>query len=204
MKIEGWFFGLSILLFLFFFLFALFYERNKLSTRNLFLYVILTSFCVLSRLAFFFIPHVKPMMAMCMMVSSIFGPSLGFLLTSLSVFTSNFFFGHGPWTLWQMLAFAFSSFLYGLFFYKNDRSSFMKALVSFFIYLFVTGPILDFYALLSMQSTLTLENVFFFFSMGFFFNLMQASTTFVVILTLEKSICRKLKRMKSKYEEELP
>ena len=43
-----------------------------------------------------------------------FGPEAGFLTGAVSALVSNFFFGQGPWTPWQMFAFGVLGFLAGL------------------------------------------------------------------------------------------
>ncbi len=42
------------------------------------------------------------------------GPEAGFLTGAVSGFVSNFIFGQGPWTPWQMFAFGVAGFLAGV------------------------------------------------------------------------------------------
>ena len=43
-----------------------------------------------------------------------FGPEAGFLTGALTAFVSNFIFGQGPWTPWQMFSWGMIGFLAGL------------------------------------------------------------------------------------------
>ena len=50
------------------------------------------------------VPGFKPVAAMTAVCGMAFGRESGFLCGSLSAFISNFFFGQGPWTPFQMIA----------------------------------------------------------------------------------------------------
>ncbi len=51
-----------------------------------------------------------------------FGPEAGFLVGAVSGFASNFLFGHGPWTPWQMFAFGTAGFLAGALYRRGALS----------------------------------------------------------------------------------
>lgn len=52
-----------------------------------------------------FIPFFKPVAALTIISAIYIGIDAGFLVGSLSIVLSNFYFGQGPWTPFQMLAF---------------------------------------------------------------------------------------------------
>ena len=51
-----------------------------------------------------FIPFFKPVSAIVILTGAYFGPEAGFLCGSSAALVSNFFFGQGPWTPFQMAA----------------------------------------------------------------------------------------------------
>lgn len=50
------------------------------------------------------LPNFKPVSAIVIMTGVVFGPESGFLTGALTGFVSNFIFGQGPWTPWQMFS----------------------------------------------------------------------------------------------------
>ena len=60
------------------------------------------------------LPNFKPCSAIIMITAIVFGPETGFLTGALTAFVSNFIFGQGPWTPWQMFTWGLLGFLTGL------------------------------------------------------------------------------------------
>ena len=61
---------------------------------------VMTALCIAGR----FIPFFKPVAALTVLTAVYLGPEAGFLTGALSALLSNFWFGQGPWTAFQMLA----------------------------------------------------------------------------------------------------
>lgn len=80
------------------------YEKKKPQTREHVVLAVMTALTVISRMIFAPVPAFKPVAAMVMICGMAFGRESGFLCGSLSAFVSNFFFGQGPWTPFQMIA----------------------------------------------------------------------------------------------------
>ena len=80
------------------------YEKKKPQTREHVVLAVMTALTVISRMIFAPVPGFKPVAAMVMICGMAFGRESGFLCGSLSAFVSNFFFGQGPWTPFQMIA----------------------------------------------------------------------------------------------------
>lgn len=75
-------------------------ERKKTGTRRLVLTAIMTALCIAGR----FIPLCKPVTAVIMLTAMYLGSEAGFLTGAMAALLSNFYFGQGPWTAFQMLA----------------------------------------------------------------------------------------------------
>ena len=61
-------------------------------------------FAALGRIAFAALPNVKPTTDIVLVAGYALGGAPGFAVGALAGLTSNFFFGQGPWTPWQMAA----------------------------------------------------------------------------------------------------
>ena len=95
--------------------FFLHFESRRPQARELVILAVLSALAVASRAAFIAVPHFKPMLAIIMLTGIAFGPEAGFLCGAISGFASNFIFGQGPWTPWQMFAYGIGGMLAGLF-----------------------------------------------------------------------------------------
>lgn len=80
------------------------YEKKKPQTREHVVLAVMTALTVISRMIFAPVPGFKPVAAMVTICGMAFGRESGFLCGSLAAFVSNFFFGQGPWTPFQMIA----------------------------------------------------------------------------------------------------
>ena len=83
-----------------FLLFVSGFERKKTGTRRLIIIAVMVALSALGR----FFPFFKPVTAFTVITAVWLGGESGFLVGSLSAIISNFWFGQGPWTPFQMLA----------------------------------------------------------------------------------------------------
>lgn len=80
------------------------YERARPDARVVALVATLAAFAALGRIAFAALPNVKPTTDIVLISGYALGAGPGFAVGALAGLTSNFFFGQGPWTPWQMAA----------------------------------------------------------------------------------------------------
>jgi prenyltransferase beta subunit len=80
------------------------YERSRPDARIVALVATLAAFAALGRIAFAALPNVKPTTDIVLISGYALGSAPGFVVGALAGLTSNFFFGQGPWTPWQMAA----------------------------------------------------------------------------------------------------
>ena len=90
------------------------FEGRRPTAREIAVVAVLTALAVAARAAFVWVPHFKPMAAIIMIAGIAAGPQTGFLVGSVAALASNFIFGQGPWTPWQMLAFGVAGLVAGL------------------------------------------------------------------------------------------
>ncbi len=79
------------------------FERRKTGGRRMVIVSVMTALCIVGR----FIPLFKPVTALTIITAMYLGGEAGFLVGALSAALSNFYFGQGPWTPFQMLAWGF-------------------------------------------------------------------------------------------------
>ena len=80
------------------------YERGRPDARIVALVATLAALAALGRIAFAALPNVKPTTDIVLISGYTLGGAPGFAVGALAGLTSNFFFGQGPWTPWQMAA----------------------------------------------------------------------------------------------------
>lgn len=81
-------------------LFAAGFERKTTGSRRLVIVSVMTALCFAGR----FIPFLKPISALTIITALYLGGEAGFLVGAMTAVISNFYFGQGPWTAFQMLA----------------------------------------------------------------------------------------------------
>src|SRR5450755_656935 len=82
------------------------YERGRPDARIVALVGTMAAFAALGRIAFAALPNIKPTTDIVLIAGYALGGAPGFAVGALAALTSNFFFGQGPWTPWQMAGWA--------------------------------------------------------------------------------------------------
>jgi len=155
---------------------------------------------VAGRMVFAAVPFVKPVAAFVIISGAMLGPQRGFLTGAVTMLVSNFMFGQGPWTVWQMMAFGIIGFGAGLLFYRKTgrKTNINLALYGFIIYMLVAGPLLDISGIFAytIPGKVSLVAVLL---AGLPVNLTSAVSTVVFLLVLSKPVMSKLNRIIIKY-----
>jgi energy-coupling factor transport system substrate-specific component len=78
------------------------YERSRPPAQVVALVAALAALAIAGRIAFAAFPNVKPTTDIVIFAGYALGGAPGFAVGALTALVSNFFFGQGPWTPWQM------------------------------------------------------------------------------------------------------
>ena len=181
--------------------FCMVFESRKPQARELIIISVMCAIAVAGRMAFFMIPQFKPVVALLIVAGVCFGGETGFLVGAVTGFVSNFFFGQGPWTPWQMFAFGIIGFLAGVLFRKGllrktrASLSIFGGIVTFFIY----GGIMNPASIAVWQANPTAEMFISAYIMGAPFDLIHAVSTAVFLWFIAEPMIDKLERVKVKY-----
>lgn len=181
--------------------FVFIFEMKKPRARELVTISVLSALCVVGRTAFFMVPSFKPTVALVMVSGICLGPQTGFLVGAVSGFVSNFFFGQGPWTPWQMLAYAFVGFAAGFSAKIVDWSRHRIGLAIFgaFSAFFIYGAIVDIWTIFGFYPEPSLKTILSVYGLALPFNAIHAASTGIFLLLLGKPMIEKLERVKIKY-----
>ncbi|GMQ59964.1 ATP-binding cassette domain-containing protein [Vallitalea sediminicola] len=181
--------------------FVLVFESKKPQAREVVIIAVLCAIGVVGRAAFFMLPQFKPVVAIVIISGVCFGGETGFMVGSVTAFTSNMLFGQGTWTPWQMFAFGITGFIAGILFRKGllrkKRSSLciFGALTTFF----VCGFILDTGSALMWQAKPTIKSMMTYYTTGIPFNIIHATATSFFLWFASEPMIEKLDRIKVKY-----
>jgi energy-coupling factor transport system substrate-specific component len=80
------------------------YEHSRPPSQVVALVAALAALAIAGRIAFAAFPNVKPTTDIVIFAGYALGPAPGFAVGALAGLVSNFWFGQGPWTPWQMAA----------------------------------------------------------------------------------------------------
>lgn len=182
--------------------FFLHFERRGPTARELVTIAVMAAIATAARAAFVMVPHFTPMSGIIMIAGIALGPEAGFVIGALTAFASNFVFGQGPWTPWQMFAYGLAGLLAALLARKGIMGSEHRvrtAIIGGLLILCIIGPILDTATLFLESMMVTNLSAKAIYLSGLPVNAIHASVTAVTLLVLCKPFQEKLDRIKVKY-----
>ena len=176
------------------------FEGRKPQARELVVIAVMCAIAIVARTAIP-IPHFKAIFAVIMLSGIAFGPEAGFMVGAISAFASNFFYGQGAYTPWQMMAYGAGGMLAGFCFSKGrlPQKPWIMALFGFFATILWVGPLLDCSHIFLMLSAINRDSVLAALISGFPVNLSQAICTVLIMLLFGRALLDKLDRVKTKY-----
>ncbi len=181
--------------------FCMAFESRKPKARELIVISVLCAIGVAGRAAFFMLPQFKPVVALVIITGVCFGGETGFLVGAVSGFVSNFFFGQGPWTPWQMFAFGIIGFLAGILFRKGFLRKTRTSLCVFgFLATFIIyGGIMNPSTIVQTQANLNFKMIIASYISGAPLDLIHAFATAFFLWFISEPMIDKLERIKVKY-----
>lgn len=181
--------------------FALLFEQRKPQARELVVIAVLCAAGVAGRAAFAALPSFKPVLAMVILAGVALGGETGFLIGAVTMLTSNFFFGQGPWTPWQMFAMGIIGFLAGAIFHKREGRTRKLVLCAFGAAsaLLIYGGIMNPASVLMYQPEPTWEMLVAAYLTGFPVDAVHALSTVFFLWLFANPYLEKMRRIKIKY-----
>ena len=90
------------------------YEKKNSQTWELVIVALMSALSVLGRIVFAFLPSLKPCSAIIILTAVYYGRETGFMVGAFTALVSNFYFGQGGWTPFQMLAWGLTGYFAGM------------------------------------------------------------------------------------------
>ncbi len=178
------------------------FEMKRPTARELVLISVIIALGVAGRAAFFLVPQVKPILAVVVAGSLCMGPNYGFVIGAMSAFVSNFLFGQGPWTPWQMLGMGMIGLLAGLLGKTKTKNIWTISIFGGISTFLVYGIFVDFWTIAALD-TITWETILVVYMAAIPFNLVFAISTSIFLLMFGQPMINKINRLKLKYGFEM-
>ena len=177
------------------------FENRKPKAREVVIISALCAIGVAGRTAFFMLPQFKPVAAIVIISGVAFGGETGFLVGAITAFVSNFFFGQGPWTPWQMFSFGIIGFLAGIMFQKGilRKTKTDMCLFGFVATFVIYGGIMNPASVIMWQSNININMLLSSYVMGMPFDFIHAVSTVFFLFFATEPMLEKLERIKIKY-----
>lgn len=176
------------------------FEGRKPRARELVVIAVMCALAIAGRVAIP-IPNFKAAFAIIMLSGIAFGPEAGFMVGAVTAFASNFFYGQGPYTPWQMFAYGAGGLLAGFCFRPGwlPRKNRSMAIFGFLAVLIWVGPLLDLSTVFLALPEFTWSAMLGIFLSGLSVNISQALCTALILFLLGSALLEKLDRIKEKY-----
>ncbi len=176
------------------------FERSKPGLRQIMPAVVLGAIAAAGRVLFAPLPDCKPVSAICILAGAVFGRRCGFMVGALAALVSNFFFGQGPWTPWQMYGWGMVGYLAGVLADAGVFERFRQAVYAYgFCSALLYGVILDSWHVIGYVSPLTWQGALLAYGAGMPFNVVHGVATVAFLLVIWAPWRRKLERIRAKY-----
>lgn len=175
------------------------FENSRPNAREIALLASLIGIAVVSRAVFYLIPQVKPIGAVVVVSGACLGAKRGYLVGAFSAFISNFIFGQGIWTPFQMVALGLVGFVSGMLFERIKANKVWLAVVGFLLTFALYGFIVDMSSVLMLSADLSLPSVLAVYGAGVPFSLVFGITTAVFLFLFGESFVKKINRLQTKY-----
>ncbi len=175
------------------------YEKSAPSARELSLMAVLIALAVVSRAVFFFVPSFKPIAAVVIAGAVCLGAERGYILGALSMFVSNFQYGQGVWTPFQMVALGTVGFLAGLLFQRVPAKRLQLSVFGFVIVFFFYGLLVDISSVLTMAADYSLQSILAIYLAGAQYSAIFAGATAIFLFLFGEEFIKKINRIITKY-----
>ena len=174
------------------------FERKESSAKEITVLAVMIAISVAGRFVFAWLPGFKPVTAITVIVAVWLGKEAGFVVGSLSAVVSNFYFGQGPWTPFQMFAWGLIGFIAGILANPLKKN---KILLCIFGALagILFSLTMDIWSVIWFDSGFNISRYIAIITASLPSTVEYAVSNIIFLLLLSKPIGEKLERIKTKY-----
>lgn len=175
------------------------FEKSMPSAREMALLAVLIALAVASRAVFYLIPQFKPIAAVVIAAAVCLGAERGYIIGAFSAFVSNFLFGQGIWTPFQMVALGLVGFFAGLIFNVLRPNRWLLAIVGFILSFALYGVIVDTSSVLVMVTDYSIKSILAVYAAGVPFSAVFGGATAIFLFLFGEAFIKKINRIVIKY-----
>ena len=177
------------------------YERSRPPSRVVALVAALAALAVAGRLAFAAIPNVVATTDIVLLTGYALGAAPGFAVGALAALVSNFAFGQGPWTPWQMAGWGGAGLLGAALGAASGRRLGRWSLATACAFAGIAyGALLNYSIMATYGGEQTLERFFALSGRAIPFDLAHAGGNFLIALAIAPAMVRMLARFRERLE----
>ena len=176
------------------------FEASRPPLRQLMPTAVLGATAAAGRVLFAPIPDVKPVSAIAIVAGAALGRRSGFVVGAVAALVSNFFFGQGSWTPWQMYAWGLVGYLGGV---LADHGALKRRGVLYgwgFISALMYGAILNGYYVLGFVRPLTWPSILAAYAAGAPLDVVHGIATAAFLAAIWAPWGRATRRVVAKYD----
>ena len=178
--------------------FFLTFERKKTTIKEISIITVMVAFSVVGRLMFAAVPNFKPITAIVIISGIAFGYEAGFMVGSLSALLSNFYFGQGPWTPFQMVSWGIIGCIAGLIFRKKNPNIWLVSLYGALSGI-LFSMFMDIWTAISIDNTFLWERYVSVLATSVPYMILYVVSNVIFLLVLTKPMLKQIDRIKLKY-----
>ena len=175
------------------------FEHSRPRLRDTMPVAVLAALAAAGRILFAPVPSFKPVSAIAIIAGAAFGRRSGFMVGALAALVSNFFFGQGPWTPWQMYAWGLIGYLGGVL----AQAGLFRSKAVLLGFGFVSGPlygvIINVWSIVGFYHPETVAQAALVYAAALPFDVLHGIATSVFLAALYLPWQRKLARIKRKF-----
>ncbi|PKQ28040.1 MAG: ECF transporter S component [Candidatus Anoxymicrobium japonicum] len=175
------------------------FEEKKSDAKNIAIIGTLAALSVTGRCLFAAVPNVKPSTFIIIITGYVFGPLPGFMVGATTALVSNFFFGQGPWTIWQMLAWGLAGLVSGLLGPGRRLEGRWTLALYCAMWGLLFGWIMNLYFVLGFVRPINFNSFFATYAASLWFDALHAAGNFFFAFLLGASLVTMLRRYQARF-----
>lgn len=174
-------------------------ELSRPALRQILPAVVCAAVAAAGRVLFAAFPDIKPVTAICIVAGAVLGKQAGFATGALAAFASNFFFGQGLWTPWQMYAWGSVGYISALLAERGLLATKPRVLVWGFLSALVFGAIMNVMHIIGYVQPFTWQGALAALAASLPLDCLHGAATVGFLVLIWDSWCRQLRRVFAKY-----
>lgn len=179
--------------------FFLNFEKERNNSARTVLTAVFAALSTASRIVFAAVPGFKPVMSMTMFAGMYLGGDAGFLVGALTALLSNFFFGQGAWTPFQMFLWGLIGLLAGVLAKPLKKSRIFLCVVGVLVGV-MFSMLIDVWSTVWMFNSFSLEKYLAVAAQGVPFMIRYGVSNTIFLLLLAEPMRKTMERVMIKYD----